>query len=65
MSEIEEIKKLLPYSCKVSTDQKCVKIDTHVYADSSAGAVHAAFEMWLNAKKMFQNIGVTVAPLDQ
>lgn len=59
----EEIQKLLPFSCKIEADQKCIKISTHVYSDTDKGAVGDAVVMFLHAKETLEKQGFKVAPL--
>lgn len=60
---MSEIEKLLPYSCKVEADQKCLKISTHVYSDHPVKAVREATQMFLDAKIQLEKEGFKVAPL--
>lgn len=60
---MSEIEKLLPYSCKIEADQKCLKISTHVHGDNGGVVVTQAANMWLEAKLRLEKEGFKVAPL--
>lgn len=60
---MSEIEKLLPYSCKIEADQKCLKISTHVYTDLPVRAVSDAVDMYKEAKRQLEKEGFKVAPL--
>lgn len=60
---MSEVEKLLPFSCKIEADQKCLKISTHTYSDVPYRAVDECVDMFVRAKQLLEEKGFKVAPL--
>lgn len=52
------------HSVKISDTQKGIRIDVHVWANSSEAAVEQAFEMYMDAKHHAIGAGIAIAPVE-